>query len=152
MSRDRDLYHLEPSVRHKLHEGIAVYERTRTRELVIVVTETWRDSAAQLEAQVSGKSRRPPGRSYHNVTRHGKPWAYAFDFMLRDKDGHLLPGESHADELAYREAGEAFKSVGFRWSGDWKGDLHEVGHCEAPIASVDRAWAGEDPQWPGCDE
>jgi hypothetical protein len=70
------------------------------------------------------------------------------DFMLADERGHLLEGKTHEDYLAYREAADSFKAVGFRWSGDWPNHRpNEVGHVEAPI-TLSRAWAGEDPNWP----
>lgn len=149
---DRDLMHLEPSVRARFLAGVALYDRTKTRPFTIRAMETWRSASDQIAAQASGASSRQPGGSFHNITKRGLPYAYAIDFQLAREDGHLLSGTTHADELAYQEAAACFKRVGFRWSGDWK-DHHpnEVGHIEAPT-TIPRAWAGEEPNWPELPE
>jgi len=139
-------------VRERFNLGCSRYRALHGDRFLIIVTETWRDAAAQDAAKKNGKSSARAGQSLHNpVDEHGRPHSYAIDFMLLDTETRrLLHGTSDEEWKRYAEAAACMKAVGFRWSGDWtqrRGVPRECGHVEAPIRLSD-AHAGLAPSWP----
>jgi peptidoglycan L-alanyl-D-glutamate endopeptidase CwlK len=94
------------------------------RGIDVLITSTYRDSAAQAALYAQGRTvpgpkvtNAKPGQSWHN-------WRCAFDFVP------IVNGKAQWNDIAtFQRCGEIAESVGLEWAGRWR-TFKELAHCQ----------------------
>lgn len=121
MINSRNLDDLIPPARSRAQAFLAECKR---RGIDVLITSTYRDSAAQAALYAQGRTKpgpkvtnAKPGQSWHN-------WRCAFDFVP------IVHGKAQWNDIAtFQRCGEIAESVGLEWAGRWR-TFKELAHCQ----------------------
>lgn len=121
MINSRNIDDLVPAARSRAQAFIA---KCHERGIDVLITSTYRDSAAQAALYAQGRTtpghrvtNAKPGQSWHN-------WRCAFDFVP------IVNGKAQWNDIGtFQRCGEIAESVGLEWAGRWR-TFKELAHCQ----------------------